>query len=113
MPKTLTLQWPALEVNVTYELVVSTHSHYWSCMFDHSTHYKLKPKYRNELLSCQVGVDVLNDTSHRCSLRPPDPFTRCDIFCAKVIARNHFGTSETKLAMHWNLRRHGEFYLNS
>ena len=109
VPQVLSVQWSAQEVNVTYELFVSMHYDRttWSCVFDSQAYCKQIPRYLNETLSCQVGEDVIENFDVPCK----NQGIRCDIFCAKVISKNQFGTVETTRPKHWNLQHHGEFCL--
>lgn len=101
-PQVLSVQWRAQEVNVTYELFVSMHydSSIWSCVYDSPVYCKKIPKSPDETLSCVVGKDILNNHDIPCKHKG----VRCDIFCAKVISKNQFGTVET--SKHWNLNHH-------
>lgn len=104
VPQVLSVQWSAQEVNVTYELFVSMlYDHTtWSCVFDSQAYCKQIPRYLNETLSCQVGEDAIENFDVPCKNKG----IRCDIFCAKVIAKNQFGTVETTRPKHWNLQHH-------
>lgn len=109
----LTIQWHALQVNVTYELFVGRFPvGEFSCNFIDAAQCKLIAWNQYQILSCYVGNDVLagqlfqvNELLDKCN---GSSYSRCDIFCAKVIVKNAFGVSESE-TVHWNLFDRGEF----
>ncbi|KAL9985047.1 hypothetical protein ACROYT_G007404 [Oculina patagonica] len=105
----VTVEWPAQQANVTYELIVGrVPAGDMFCEFRNASQCKRTARYQNEMLSCYMGMDVLGKLFRRGELIYGGNCTagasrrRCDIFCAKVIVKNAFGTSESDQA-HWNL----------
>lgn len=113
----VTVKWPALQTNATYELIVGRipveDIPSYICQFHNGSQCKRTARYQNEILSCRMGMDVLgklflwNELSGQCSAS--STFMQCDTLCAKVVVKNAFGTSESD-QVHWNLESAGEFY---
>lgn len=113
----VTVEWPALQANVTNELFVGrvpVKGLYCLCEFSSTAQCRRTAGFQNETLSCYIGMDVLGKLFQRnelfnggCSARS---FCRCDIFCAKVLVENSFGVRESHPA-HWNLGMKSEFLI--
>ena len=113
----LTLQWVALDVNLTYKLFIGRSpytEHYSLCQFHNSAFCTRIPKNKHEVLSCHVEKKVLGHLFHWQELTVSEPCgsnypNRCDTFCAKVVVENAFGASES---VSWsNLKMKGKIQL--
>ena len=113
----LTLQWVALDVNLTYKLFIGRSpytEHYSLCQFHNSAFCTRIPKNKHEVLSCYVEKKVLGHLFHWQELTVSEPCgsnypNRCDTFCAKVVVENAFGASES---VSWsNLKMKGKIQL--
>jgi len=107
----LTLQWVALDANLTYKLFIGripyTEQSYSFCQFHNSAFCTRIPKNKHEVLSCHVEKKVLGHLFHWQELSEPcGSSNRCDTFCAKVVVENAFGASES--ASWWNLKHQGK-----
>ena len=110
----LTLQWVAVDANLTYKLFIGRipyTKHYSFCQFHNSAFCTRIPKNKHEVLSCHVEKKVLGHLFNWHELTVSEPCSsdypnRCDTFCAKVVVENAFGASES--APWWNLQHQGK-----
>lgn len=112
----VTVEWPALQANVTNELFVGrvpVKGLYCLCEFSSTAQCRRTAGFQNETLSCYIGMDVLGKLFQRNELFNSGcsaPHCRCDVFCAKVLVENSFGVRESHPA-HWNLGMKSEFLI--
>ena len=110
----VTVKWPTLQANFTNELFfgrVPAGPEHFVCEFNSTAQCRRTPTFQNEMLECQIGMDVLTKLFQRnelfgiCSIG-----YRCTRLCAKVVVTNSFGTSESEAAA-WNLLHESEFLI--
>lgn len=110
----VTVEWPALQANVTNELFVGrVPVGDCFCEFSSTAQCRRTAGFQNETLSCYIGMDVLGKLFQRNELFNSGcsaPHCRCDVFCAKVLVENSFGVRESH-PVHWNLGMKSEFLI--
>ena len=106
------VEWQTLQANVTNELLVGRvpAGRHYVCKFNSTAQCRRTPKFQNEILSCDIGTDVLRKLFLRDELMGTcsDPSYKCTRLCAKVLAKNSFGVSESGIGS-WNLLHESEF----
>lgn len=113
------VKWPALQENVTNELIFGrVPAGNFFCEFNSTAQCRITPEFQNEMLSCVIGMDVLRKMFQRkellgdCSVPSGvTPLSRCDRLCAKLLVKNSFGVSKTDPPAAWNLQHVGEFLI--
>ena len=108
------VKWPALQENVTNELIFGrVPAGNFFCEFNSTAQCRITPEFQNEMLSCDIGMDVLgkmfqrNELLNECNATR---LSRCDSLCAKLLVKNSFGVSKTD-STRWNLKHEGEFLI--
>jgi len=107
------VKWPALQENVTNELIFGrVPAGNFFCEFNSTAQCRITPEFQNEMLSCDIGMDVLGKMFQRNELLDECNATlsRCDTLCAKLLVKNSFGVSKTD-PIWWNLQHEGEFLI--
>lgn len=112
------VEWPALQENVTNELFFGrVPAGNYFCEFNSTAQCRITPEFQNEMLSCDIGMDVLgkifqrNELLNGCSATSGVIHLRCDRLCAKLLVKNSFGVSKTDPPAAWNLRLESEFVI--
>ena len=119
----LTLQWPAKDTSASYELLLGrVQNGSLPCNFDNMTAISIKTfqgskhdgvlSYhvtREDLGKLFTWDELYSRTLGNCVLLlgTTKMGSRCDQFCAYVVAKNGFGTSQSQ-EQKWNLIEHGK-----
>ena len=118
----LTVWWTGPQVDVTYKLFIGRIPEgQLLCKLNYTMPLCTQTsRYKNELLSCHLGKEVLgwlflwNELTHitHCSGGQYGLiWIRCDVFCAQVVAQNAFGPTYSEYVSKWNLLNKGKIFL--